>query len=154
MTPILNGLRVVAVAATCAAASVAGAAPGLVDVPSAHAPKAAMDRLEDIARQRGLTVFVRIDHGANAAKVGRTLRPTELLVFGNPMGGTALMGCAQTAGIDLPLKALAWEDASGKYWLSYNDPAYLAQRHDAAACPVVETLRKAVTGAVEQAAAP
>ncbi len=135
--------------ASCAAP----AAPGLVDVASAHAAKATMDRLEDMAKQRGLTIFARIDHGANAAKVGRALRPTELLIFGNPQGGTALMACAQTSGIDLPLKALVWEDAAGKVWVSYNDPAYLAQRHDAAACPVVENLRKAVAGTVEQAAA-
>jgi len=129
------------------------AAPGLIDLQSAHDPKATMDRLEDFAKQRGLTIFARINHAANAAQVGRTLRPTELLIFGNPQGGTALMACAQTSGIDLPLKALVWEDASGKVWLSYNDPAYLAQRHDAAACPVVENLRKAVAGTAEQAVA-
>ena len=77
----------------------------------------------------GLTVFARIDHAAGAAEVGLSLRPTELLVFGNAKGGTPLMQAAQTIGIDLPLKALVWQDASGGTWLSYNDPSWLAKRH-------------------------
>ena len=86
-------------------------------------------------------------------KVGKTLRPTELLIFGNPQGGTPLMVCAQTAGIDLPLKALVWQDDSAQVWLGYNDPAFLAQRHGAAACPSVENLRKALSGLAEAAVA-
>ena len=70
-----------------------------------------------------MTVFVRVDHAAGAAKVGKTLRPTELLVFGNPQGGTPLMECAQSAGIDLPMKAMAWQDAKGQSWIGYNDPS-------------------------------
>ena len=108
-----------------------------------------MDKLEELVKQRGLSVFARIDHAAGAAKVNKSLRATELLIFGNPQGGTPLMECAQTAGIDLPLKALVWEDAAGQVWLGYNDPAYLAQRHGAAACPVVENLRKALGGLAE-----
>jgi len=75
-----------------------------------------------------------VDHAAGAKKIGKDLRPTELLVFGNPQGGTPLMECAQSAGIDLPLKALAWQDASGQVWLGYNDPQFLAARHGASDC--------------------
>lgn len=135
-----------ALATTSAAAS---AADGLIELKSPHAAKATMDKLEELVKQRGLSVFARIDHAAGAAKVNKSLRATELLIFGNPQGGTPLMECAQTAGIDLPLKALVWEDAAGQVWLGYNDPAYLAQRHGAAACPVVENLRKALGGLAE-----
>ena len=128
------------------------AADGLVAVKSAHPPKATLDRFEAAAKERGLMVFARIDHAAGAQKVGKTLRPTELLIFGNPQGGTPLMECAQSAGIDLPLKALVWEDAQGQSWLGYNDPAWLAQRHGAASCPVVENLRKALSGLADAAA--
>src|SRR5438045_3096075 len=88
-----------------------------------------MDRLQAEVRARGMTVFARIDHAAGAAEVGLTLRPTELIIFGNARGGTPLMESVQTVGIDLPLKALVWEDASGKTWLSYNEPGWIAQRH-------------------------
>jgi len=88
-----------------------------------------MDRLESEIRARGLDVFARIDHAAGATKVGLTLRPTELIIFGNARGGTPLMQSAQTVGIDLPLKALVWEDEAGKAWISYNEPSWIAQRH-------------------------
>lgn len=135
-------------------ASLASAADGLIAVKSPHNATVTMNRLEDIAKQRGLTVFARIDHAAGAAKVGKTLRPTELLIFGNPQGGTPLMECAQSAGIDLPLKALVWEDASAQVWVGYNDPAYLAQRHGVAQCPVVENLTKALSSLAGAAVAP
>ena len=131
------------------AATPALAADGLVAVKSPHTAAETMTRLEAQVKQRGLNVFARIDHAAGAAKVGKTLRPTELLIFGNPQGGTPLMECAQGAGIDLPLKALVWEDAQAQVWLGYNDPAWLAQRHGAAACPVVPNLQKALTGIAE-----
>lgn len=134
-----------------AIASFASAADGFVGVKSPYRPTETMDRLEAVVKQRGLTVFARIDHAAGAAKVGKKLRPTELLIFGNPQGGTPLMECAQTAGIDLPLKALVWEDAASQVWLGYNDPAYLAQRHGVASCPAVENLRKALAGLAEAA---
>jgi uncharacterized protein (DUF302 family) len=133
--------------------SVASAADGLVAVKSPHSAKATMDRLEKLVKQRGLNVFARIDHAAGAAKVGKSLRPTEVLIFGNPQGGTPFMECAQSVGIDLPLKALVWEDASAQVWLGYNDPAFLAQRHAVAQCPVVENLRKALSGLAEAAVA-
>ena len=146
-------LAAVAVAACVTLPTLASAADGLIEVKSPHSAKDTMNKLEDIVKQRGLNVFARIDHGAGAAKIGKTLRPTELLIFGNPQGGTPLMECAQTAGIDLPLKALVWEDASNQVWLGYNDPAFLAQRHGAAACPVVDNLRKALAGIAEAAVA-
>ena len=135
-------------------ASLASAADGLIAIKSPHSAAVTMNRLEDIAKQRGLTVFARIDHAAGAVKVGKTLRPTEVLIFGNPQGGTPLMECAQSAGIDLPLKALVWEDASSQVWIGYNDPAYLAQRHGVAQCPVVENLTKALSSLAGAAVAP
>lgn len=130
----------------------AWAVDGLVAVKSAHGVKDTLDRFESAAKAKGLNVFLRLNHAAGAQKVGKSLRPTELLVFGNPQGGTPLMACAQTAGIDLPLKALAWQDASGQVWLGYNDPRFLAKRHGAGECkPVVENLRKALAGLAQQA---
>jgi uncharacterized protein (DUF302 family) len=90
-----------------------------------------MDRLEAAVKTKGMTVFARIDHAAGAIAAGLSLRPTEVLIFGNTKAGTPLMLSVQTIGIDLPLKALVWQDVSGKTWLSYNDPAWLAQRHGA-----------------------
>jgi uncharacterized protein (DUF302 family) len=104
---------------------------GLTTVPSAHSAKVTIDRLEAEIKARGMTVFARIDHAAGATEVGMALRPTELLIFGNARGGTPLMQAAQTSGIDLPLKALAFEDADGKVWLAYNEPNWIAKRHGA-----------------------
>lgn len=134
-----------------AAMPLANAADGLVTLKSPHSAKATMDKLEGLVKQRGLNVFARIDHAAGAAKVGKSLRATEVLIFGNPQGGTPFMECAQSAGIDLPLKALVWEDASAQVWLGYNDPAYLAQRHGVAQCPVVANLGKALRGLAQAA---
>lgn len=136
-----------------AALSVAYAADGLVAVKSPHGAKATMDKLEKLVKQRGLNVFARVDHAAGAAKVDKSLRPTEVLIFGNPQGGTPFMECAQSVGIDLPLKALVWEDAAGQVWLGYNDPAFLARRHGVAECPAVENLSRALTGLAEGAVA-
>ncbi len=138
--------QLIAAVALASIVSAAGAADGLIALKSPHSAKVTMDKFEAMAKERGLNVFARIDHAAGAAKIGKTLRPTELLIFGNPQGGTPLMECAQTAGIDLPLKALVWEDASAQVWLGYNDPGFLAQRHGVAQCPVVDNLRKALTG--------
>lgn len=105
-----------------------------------------MDRLETEIRAQGMTVFARIDHAAGAAEVGLTLAPTELLIFGNARGGTPLMQSAQTVGIDLPLKALVWEDTAGKTWISYNEPSWIAQRHSVAnAEPVVNKMAAALS---------
>ena len=105
------------------------AVDGLMTIRSSHGPKDTMDRLEAAVKAKGLTVFARIDHAAGAAAVGLSLRPTELLIFGNAKGGTPLMEATQSIGIDLPLKALVWQDGSGNTWLSYNDPGWLANRH-------------------------
>lgn len=125
------------------------AADGFVSLKSPYSTAVTMDRLEAIVKQKELNVFARIDHAAGAAKVGKTLRPTELLIFGNLQGGTPFMECAQSVGIDLPLKALVWEDSAGQVWISYNDPEYLAKRHAVPACPVVVNLKKALSGFAE-----
>jgi uncharacterized protein (DUF302 family) len=131
------------------------AADGLITIPSSFGPEETADRLESEITARGMTVFARVDHAAGAAQVGMTLRPTELLIFGNAKGGTPLMQSYQTVGIDLPLKALIWEDADGKTWLSYDDPKWIAQRHGlgVAADRVTDTLAaalKAVTRAATE----
>jgi uncharacterized protein (DUF302 family) len=102
---------------------------GLITIASAFSVAETIDRLAAAVVSRGLAVIARIDHAAAATEVGMPLRPTQLLIFANPKGGTPLMQDRQSAGIDLPLKALAWEDADGKVWLSYNDAAWIAQRH-------------------------
>jgi uncharacterized protein (DUF302 family) len=105
------------------------AADGLTTIPSSYGPKDTMNRLEAAVKAKGMTIFARIDHAAGASAAGLSLRPTEVLIFGNAKGGTPLMQSVQTIGLDLPLKALVWQDISGKTWLSYNDPAWLAKRH-------------------------
>lgn len=105
------------------------AAQGLTTIKSSHGPQETMDRLEAAVKAKGMTVFARIDHAAGASAVGLSLNPTEVLIFGNAKGGTPLMQSVQTIAIDLPLKALVWQDGSGDTWLSYNDPAWLAKRH-------------------------
>ena len=102
---------------------------GLIVLACPRTPREAMDRLAESVVRRGMTVFARIDHAAAAQEAGMTLAPTEVLIFGNPKGGTPLMQAAQTLGIDLPLKALVWQDAAGKTWVGYNDPGWLARRH-------------------------
>ncbi len=103
---------------------------GLTTIPSNFAPSETMDRLETEIKAHGMTVFARINHAALAAEAELALRPTEVIVFGNPRAGTPLMQASQTIGIDLPLKALVWQDAAGKSWLSYNEPDWLAKRHE------------------------
>jgi len=128
-------------------------AEGLIVLKSPHSVKETIDRLETVVKGKGMTIFARIDHAAGAAKVGKKLRPTILLIFGNPQGGTPFMECTQSVGIDLPLKALAWQDVEGGVWLGYNNPAFIAQRHGVPKCAVVENMNKAVTGFAQQAVA-
>ena len=128
------------------------AVDGLITLHSSHGPEDTMNRFEAEARARGLTVFAHVDHAAGAAAAGLLLLPTDLLVFGSARGGTPLMQISQTIGIDLPLKVLVWQDASGETWLSYNDPAWLAQRHGlgsgvAAALAALTALLQALAGA-------
>src|SRR5262249_47924232 len=101
---------------------------GLVSIPSRYSASETMERLLAALKKRDLNVFIRVDHAAGAASVGMPLRPTEVVLFGNPKGGTALMQDQQVAGIDLPLKALVWQDADGKVWPSYNAPDWIAAR--------------------------
>lgn len=136
--------RTLLVLALWAGVSAASAADGLVAMASPYGADETMQRLERQVTERGLRVFARIDHAAGAAKAGAALRPTVLLVFGNPQGGTPFMQCQQTVGIDLPLKVLVWEDAAGHVWLGYNDPEYIARRHGAIDCPVAGKLGKAL----------
>lgn len=127
------------------------AADGLITIKSAFGPEETMKRLEAEVKAKGLTVFAHVDHAAGAAAVGLPLRPTDLLIFGNAKGGTPLMQQAQTIGIDLPLKALVWQDEQGATWLSYNDPNWLTHRHgvgDAVKPPV-----EAMSGALKAIAA-
>ena len=117
-------------------ASVA-AGEGMITVKSSHSVSATADRLETILGAKGMTVFARIDHAAGARKAGKTLLPTEVVVFGNPKAGTPLMLCGRSIAIDLPQKALIWQDADGATWISYNDPQYLKQRHGTEGCDAV-----------------
>jgi len=122
------------------------AAAGLTTIQSSFGPQDTTRRLEAAVKAKGMTIFARIDHAAGAEEVGLALRPTELLIFGNAKGGTPLMQSDQTMGIDLPLKALVWQDAAGKTWLSYNDPSWLAKRHGMGAD--VEPIAKAMAAAL------
>jgi uncharacterized protein (DUF302 family) len=144
--------RISVAAALSLISSLCLAADGLIAVKSPHGVKDTIDRFEAAAKARGLIVFLRVDHAAGAQKIGKDLRPTELLVFGNPQGGTPLMECSQSAGIDLPLKALAWQDGAGQVWLAYNAPQFLADRHGAKDCAaVVRNLSKALDGLAREA---
>lgn len=145
--------RTLVASAVFAFSSFVSAADGMIAIESPHSARKTMDRLENLVTDRGLTVFARIDHAAGASKVGRSLRPTSVLIFGNPQGGTPFMECAQTVGIDLPLKALVWEDAAARVWIGYNDPGFLAQRHGVEDCSVVPNLQKALDALASAAVA-
>ncbi len=126
---------------------------GLVTVASASSVKETADRFIETVTSKGLTVFARIDHAVNATQQGLQLRPTEVIIFGNPKAGTPLMQDNQLSGIDLPLKVLVWEDENGKVWVTYNDPKWIAERHrlsaiSANAVKGMEEGLKAMTNAV------
>jgi uncharacterized protein (DUF302 family) len=103
---------------------------GLVHLRSSYSVPETLKRLQSVLQAKNLDVFARVDHSGEAEKVGLKMRPTQLIVFGSPKAGTPLMVASPTLAIDLPLKALAWEDADGQVWLSYNSPEYLKQRHN------------------------
>lgn len=125
--------------------SLALADNGLIRVKSPYSVKDTADRLEEILQVKGMTVFARINHAAGAQKVGKTLRPTVLIIFGNPKMGTLLMQCNQSVAIDLPQKILIWQDQKGQVWLAYNAPEYLAKRHDIRQCgDVLKKIKKAL----------
>ena len=123
----------------------AAASKGIVDKASNYSVEQTVERLKNILRSKGVTLFAVIDHSGEAEKVGLKMRPTKLLIFGNPKGGTPVMLAAPSSAIDLPLKILIWQDAEGKVWISYNSRAYLQERHNLAPellqnISVVETL--------------
>ena len=120
--------------ATITTTSYAANPDGMIKLKSSNSVPETINKLEKAISEKGMTVFKRVDHADGARKAGMNLRPTELLIFGNPKVGTPLMLCAQTAALDLPQKALAYEDKAGQVWLVYNDPTYIAQRHDIEAC--------------------
>jgi uncharacterized protein (DUF302 family) len=123
------------------------AADGMVTVKSSHGVTATADKLESVLKEKGMTVMNRINHAGGADKAGLELRPTEVVIFGNPKVGTPLMQCAQSVAIDLPQKALVWEDSDGTVWLGYNDPDYLKQRHSIEGCDqVIEKVKGALAG--------
>jgi uncharacterized protein (DUF302 family) len=103
---------------------------GLVDLPSKHSVDETVEKLKGILQSKGVTLFAMIDHSGEAAKAGLKMRPTKLLIFGNPKSGTPVMLAAPSSAIDLPLKILIWEDAQEKVWVTYSSPAYLQERHD------------------------
>ncbi len=126
--------------------------PGIVRLASSHSVAATAQRLEGLLRERGVLIFAHIDFAADAARAGLAMRPEQLLIFGNPKAGTPLMQTEPVAGLDLPLKALIFEDASGATWIAYNDPAYILRRH---ALPAAFAANLAALGPlIERAAQP
>jgi uncharacterized protein (DUF302 family) len=124
---------------------------GIIDIPSSHSVDQTVEKLKDILQAKGITLFALVDHSGEAEKSGMKMRPTKLLIFGNPKAGTPLMLAAPRSGIDLPLKILIWEDAEGKVWVSYNSPEYLQERHGLPPellqnISVIETLAKTAAG--------
>jgi len=115
---------------------------GLVHLRSPYSVPETLKRLESVLHARNFTVFARVDHSGEAEKVGLTMHPTQLIIFGSPKAGTPLMVASPTLAIDLPLKALAWEDGNGQVWLSYNSPDYLQRRHE-----IPDELVKNIAGA-------
>jgi uncharacterized protein (DUF302 family) len=125
---------------------------GLVSLRSKVSTHETLERLMNAVANRDLTIFARIDHAAGAAAVALSLRPTEVVIFGNAKGGTTLMQDRQSVGIDLPLKALVWEDADGSAWLAYNDPAWIAGRHSlgTGSVPAVEAMTKLLSAIAQE----
>ena len=143
---ILAALLIVLIAIPVAAAD------GVINVASTFNVKETADRMESILNEKGMTIFKRIKHSEAAGKVGIELRETELIIFGNPKVGSPLMKCQQSVAIDLPQKALIWEDEKAKVWISYNDPRYLEKRHNISGCEeVITKIEKALAGITKAA---
>ncbi len=142
--------NLLAIVATALALAVFAATPASAELLRKESPvsvKETLDKFEAVLKGKGLTVFTRVDHAAGAKRVGLELRPTEVIIFGNPNVGTKLMQVEQTMGLTLPLKALAWQDAEGKVWLGYDDPADLAAiRGVPVDHPVIQNVTKALDG--------
>lgn len=129
------------------------AAEGMVDVKSSFGVKETGDRLENVLKEKGMTIFNRVKHSGAAIKAGVELRETELIIFGEPKVGSPLMKCQQTVAIDLPQKALIWKDSEGNTWISYNNPRYLKKRHNISNCEeVISKIEKALAGITKAAA--
>jgi uncharacterized protein (DUF302 family) len=120
---------------------------GIMKVKSAHDVKTTADRLENALTEKGMKVFARIDHAAGADSIGESIAPMELIIFGNPKVGTGLIKCAQSSAIDLPMKALIWQDQEG-VWLGYNDAGYLSSRHAMQSCDGISPMLEKVAGAL------
>ncbi|GAB3686089.1 DUF302 domain-containing protein [Salinisphaera aquimarina] len=130
------------------------AADGMIQVKSPYSPDETVQRFVETAKSKGLKIFTTVDHAEGAAGVDLELRPTTVVIFGNPKAGTPFMQCAQTVGIDLPMKALIWQDADDQVWLGYNDPAYIAKRHEVEDCPAVTPIGKALSALAQATVAP
>lgn len=129
------------------------AAEGLINVQSDFNVKETTERLENILNEKGMTIFNQINHSDAAQKVGVELRETRLIIFGNPKVGSPLMQCQQSVAVDLPQKAIIWEDDKSKVWISYNDPRYLGKRHNIIGCDeVISKVEKALSGITKAAA--
>ena len=130
-----------------------GTVEGLINIKSDFGPKETMDRVKSAILARDLNIFACIDHAAGAAEAGLSLAPTQLIIFGNARGGTPLMQSVQTVGIDLPLRILVWQDAANNTWLSYNEPRWIAQRHNVTnAEPVVNKMTVMLSAIAKEAA--
>jgi uncharacterized protein (DUF302 family) len=150
----MRHLILVTVLALAASFTAQAADNGLIMKKSAHSVSKTLDRLEALLKKKGITVVTRWSHDAGAKKVGIKLRPTELLIFGNPKLGSHMFTSNQTAGIDLPMKALAWQDDKGQVWLAYNDPQYVADRHGIKNRPeIVKKMSGALKNLTDKAAA-
>lgn len=126
---------------------------GMVAIKSAHNPKVTMDKFEAAVKAASMNIFARVDHAAGAQRIGKTLRPTEVLIWGSPQGGTPMLECNQTVGIDLPQKTLVWQDQRGDVYLAWNDPVHLVtNRHETKGCEAVTgNIAKAIAGFAKQA---
>jgi len=128
---------------------------GLINRLSTYDVKVTADRLEETLKEKGMNVFARINHAAGARTIDEELRPTELIIFGNPALGTPLMQSSQSAAIDLPMKLLVWLDDSGKVWITYNDPKYLVERHGIEGCDeLISKIEDGLSGVAEASAGP
>ena len=147
-------MRIVLLFALFLATAVVFADTGIISVKSPYSVTETADRLEALLKEKGMNVFGRIDHAAGAKSAEMELPPTELVIFGNPKVGTPLMHCARTVAIDLPQKALIWEDETGQVWLGYNDPQYLSKRHGLEHCAeVIEKISGALANFAKGATA-
>ena len=128
------------------------AAEGMIDIESSFGVEETAERLQNVLKEKGMTIFNRVKHSDAAKNVGVELRETELIIFGNPKVGSPLMKCEQSVAIDLPQKAIIWKDSQGKVWISYNNPRYLEKRHGISNCEgVISKIEKALAGITKAA---